>query len=148
MTETFKRFCEENNYPDLTFIQITTSPGFYYFMPEGIFKVDDVRSKVKFMNKRECCGSYDEIICSRPFYKSPDFILQTDDFILRTNHRFGSFQMKTQLVIIGLKTMRKCKTMELKVYISTMYTSKCQNSGRKDYIYMNIPEMVYNFFAR
>ena len=122
VTETFKRFCEENDYPDLTFIQITTSPGFYYFMPEGIFKVDDVRSKVKFMNKRECCGSYDEIICSRPFYKSPDFILQTDDFILRTNHRFGSFQMKTQLVIIGLKTMRKMQDYGIKgIYFHNVY---------------------------
>lgn len=46
VTETFKRFCEENNYPDLTFIQITTSPGFYYFMPEGIFKVETYAAKL------------------------------------------------------------------------------------------------------
>ena len=107
VTEKFKRFCEENNYPDLTFIQITASPGYYYFTAEGVFKMDDERCKVKFMNKRECCGSYDEIICSGSFYKSPDFILQTDDFILRSNHIFGSFERKDPFIIVGLKTMRK-----------------------------------------
>ena len=109
VTENFKRFCKENNYPDLTFTQITASPGYYHFRPEGIFKMDDERSKISFIKKRVCCGSYDEIICSRPCYKSPDFILQKDDFILRSNHRFGSFQMKTPFVIIGPKTMRKMK---------------------------------------
>ena len=35
VTETFKRFCEENDYPDLTFMQITASPGYYYFTAEA-----------------------------------------------------------------------------------------------------------------
>lgn len=109
VTEKFKKFCEENNYPDLTFTQITASPGFYHFRPEGIFKMDDERSEISFIKRRDCCGSYDEIICSRPCYKSPDFILQTDDFILRSNHRFGSFERKDPFVIIGPKTMRKMK---------------------------------------
>lgn len=122
VTETFKRFCEENYYPDLTFIQITASPGYYYFTAEGVFKMDDERCKVKFMNKRECCGSYDEIICSGSFYKSPDFILQTDDFILRSNHIFGSFERKDPFIIVGIKTMRKMQDYGIKgIYFHNVY---------------------------
>ena len=84
--------------------------------------MDDERCKVKFMNKREYCGSYDEIICSGSFYKSPDFILQTDDFILRSNHIFGSFERKDPFIIVGLKTMRKMQDHGIKgIYFHNVY---------------------------
>lgn len=106
VTEKFKQFCVENKYPDLTFIPITASPGFYYFRPNGIFKMDEEHSNICFNNKRECCGSYDKITFSN-CYKSPDTILHTDDFILQSNYIFGLLMIKSPLVIIGLETMKK-----------------------------------------
>ena len=85
VTEKFKMFCEENKYPGLIFTPITASPGYYYFRPTGIYKLDYVRRKTKFITKRECCGSYDEVIGVSPGYKDSGFFMQSDDFILSYN---------------------------------------------------------------
>lgn len=110
VTEKFKRFCEENKYPGLIFTPITASPGYYYFRPTGIYKLDYVRCKTKFITKRECCGSYDEVIGGfAPGYKDSGFLMQSDDFILASEYWFGSFERKAPLIIVGTRTKSKMK---------------------------------------
>ena len=114
VSEKFKCFCEENKYPNLTFIPITSSKGYYFFQPERIYKLDYKRRDVQFKNQRECCGTYDEIIGSAPSFKDRDFFLGTDDFICRSEYLFGSYERKDYLIIVGLKTQYLMKAYGLK----------------------------------
>ena len=113
VTEKFKSFCDENHYPGLKFTAITASPGFYHFMPTIVYKLDCVRGGTRFMNHRECCGSYDEVI-GMPEFKEVDFFMPNDDFICRSEHLFGTREKKSPLIIIGLDTMRKMKSYGLR----------------------------------
>lgn len=114
VTEKFKEFCNENKYPNITFIALTDSIGYYFFMPHDIYKLDYIHRKTQFLNKRECCGSYDEIIGATPAYKLSSFSTESDDFINRSEYLFGTKGCKDPLIIIGLKTQQKMKAFGLK----------------------------------
>ena len=105
----FKMFCEEQGYPNLSFLELESSKGFYIFNPNEIYRLDYHRRKVQFLNKRECCGSYDEIIGAVPSYKEKGWIFQENDFIRRSEYLFGSYREKTPLIIVGLETAAKMK---------------------------------------
>ena len=113
VTEKFKEFCNENKYPNITFIALTDSIGYYFFMPHDIYKLDYIHCKTQFLNKRECCGSHDEIIAPL-IYKYPKFSTESDDFINRSEYFFGTKGCKAPLIIIGLKTQQKMKAFGLK----------------------------------
>lgn len=122
VSEKFKSFCNERNYPNLTFVALIQSVGFYFFMPQDIYKLDYARREVKFINKRNCCGSYDEVIGSVPAYKAPDFLMDTDDFIRRSEWAFGSDDQKSPLIIVGLDTVKQMKAYGLKgMYYEKVY---------------------------
>lgn len=122
VSEKFKCFCEERNYPNLTFVALIKSVGFYFFMPQDIYKLDYARREVEFINKRSCCGSYDEVIGATPSYKAPDFSMDTDDFICRSEWAFGSDGQKSPLIIVGLDTVKEMKAYGLKgIYYDKVY---------------------------
>ena len=103
VSENFKSFCDERVYPHLTFVALTKSMGYYFFMPEDIYRLDNIRSRIRFIDKRDCCDSYDETIGSI-FYKALDFSMPTDDFICRSEYYFASYGCKFPLIIVGLDT--------------------------------------------
>lgn len=113
VSEKFKRFCDERGYPNLTFVTLTKSIGYYYFMPEDIYRLDCARSRIQFINKRDCCGSYDETIGST-LYKASDFSMPTNDFICRSEYYFASYGCKFRLIIIGLDTATAMKAIGFK----------------------------------
>lgn len=113
VSENFKRFCDERGYPHLTFVALTKSIGYYFFMPEDIYRLDSIRSRMQFIDKRDCCGSYDEIIGST-LYKASDFSMLTDDFICRSEYYFASYGCKFPLIIVGLDTATAMKGYGLK----------------------------------
>ena len=104
----FKMFCEEQGYPNLSFLELESSKGFYIFNPNEIYRLDYHRRKVQFLNKRECCGSYDEIQ-GQIAYKEKGWIFQDTDFIRRTEYSFGSYRSKCPMIIVGLETAAKMK---------------------------------------
>lgn len=114
VSEKIKSFCDERNYSNLSFVTLIKSVGFYFFMPQIIYKLDHVRQKVKFINKRSCCGSYDEVIGATPSYKAHDFLMDTNDFICRSEYFFGSHGQKMPLIIAGLDTVAAMKAYGLK----------------------------------
>ena len=109
VSERFKAFCDERQYPNLSFVALPKSPGYYFFSPEDIYEIDHERGKVQYITKRECCGSYDEIIIPGPYYKSPDYYIETDDFILRSRYMYASYAHKHPLIIVGSKTFEEMK---------------------------------------
>lgn len=40
VTEKFKQFCEDRKYPHLIFTPLVKSPGYYFFLPQDIYKLD------------------------------------------------------------------------------------------------------------
>lgn len=119
VSERFKAFCEERQYPHLSFVALPKSPGYYFFSPEDIYYLDYGMSE--FSNKRECCGSYDEII-KIPQKKSQDFTIDSDDFFRRSNYMLGSYSSKSPLIIIGLKTAEEVENAKLTgLYIKDIY---------------------------
>jgi hypothetical protein len=114
VSEKFKSFCVERKYPNLTFIALVKSKGFYYFEPHDIYGLDYVRRKVRFITKRDCCGNYDEIIGTAPSYKSKDFDIGTNDFVCCSEYLFGSNGRKSPLIIIGLETVKAMKEYGLR----------------------------------
>ncbi len=122
VSERFKDFCVENNYDNLVFTKLIKSEGYYFFEVNSIFPLDYVRINTRFINYRECCGSYDEIIGVEPAFKKEDFLLISDDFIYRTEHRFASYAFKHYNIIVGLRTMRKLKEAKLRgLYYDNVY---------------------------
>lgn len=113
VSDRFKDFCEQNKYENLVFTKLINSEG-YFFEVNNIFPLDYVRRNTRFINYRECCGSYDEIIGASPAFKKEDFLLYTDDFIYRTEFRFASYAFKGYNIIVGLETMKKLKEAKLR----------------------------------
>jgi hypothetical protein len=122
VSEKFKGFCIEREYPNLTFIALVKSKGFYYFEPHDIYGLDYARRKVQFITKRDCCGNYDEVIGATPGYKSKDFDIGTNDFVCRAEYFFGSHGRKGPLIIIGLETVKAMKEYGLRgIYFDDIY---------------------------
>lgn len=110
VTEKFKSFCESNGYEGLEFTLFPKSPGYYYLEVKNVFRLDTAITK--FMNKRECCGSYDEII--RPSsYKHKEQYMATDDFICRSEYCYGSYNRKSPVIIVGTRTVGKMRQFGL-----------------------------------
>ena len=55
-------------------------------MPQDIYKLDYIRRNVQFIDKRACCGCYDEVIGMSPSYKKMNFSMPTNDFICRSEY--------------------------------------------------------------
>ena len=103
VSEKFKQFCDMKEYPNLTFVKLVNTHGYYYFMPNDIFEIDYIRSKTRFSNKRTCCGSWDGI-WGLAKYKDANYVLTTNDFIRRGQLLRGSQGRKSPDIIVGLKT--------------------------------------------
>lgn len=98
----------------MCFTKLTDSTGYYFFMPQDIYILDYIHRKTRFLNKRECCGSYDEIIGATPAYKLSSFSTESNDFINRSEYYFGTKGCKDPLIIIGLETEQKMKAFGIK----------------------------------
>ncbi len=113
VSEVFRQFCIDNQYPHLEFIPYPKAPGYYYLYPKMVYPLDPIRRKVKFINKCSLCGNYEGIIGSAPSYTQTGFNLPSNDFIYRTNLEFGTKEMKKFNYIIGLETAKKMKAAKL-----------------------------------
>ena len=108
VSQRFKDFCKKRAYPDLEFEEMTRMKGLYYFLPQREF---ELKSKTLQWYGRfhfECCGAYDELVTEKKYslQKADNFILPSDDFIYRSNFRFGYSYRKGYLIIVGLQTMK------------------------------------------
>lgn len=123
ISEKFKNFCIEGKYRNLR-VEPLKCKSLYYFEPLDIFGLDYERYGTKFIDKRDCCGSYDEII-RPPIMKSKDFFIQDDDFIMRSEYMFGSYDKKNVVIIVSDKTSKKMKEYGLKgLYFDNIYDSE------------------------
>lgn len=123
VSEKFYRFCQEEKYPNLILTPLERKKGVYYFEPTEIFQLDyyDEPIRTKFINKRDCCGSYDEVI-KIPSVKSKDYKVTSNDFIMRSEYSFGSYERKSYLIIVGTETAKKMKKYGLRgIYFDDIY---------------------------
>jgi hypothetical protein len=107
VSQKFKNFCDENNYEDLTFIQLPKSPQYYFFLPRKIYKLDYVRMKTKFIGYKSCCGQYEAVCGYVNFYRDKENDIEGNDFICCADFLFAEHLIKTPIVIIGSKTLDK-----------------------------------------
>lgn len=122
VTEEFKKFCTENNYPNLVFEELPKSPGYYCFSPLDIFPLDPIRRNIQFLPPCPSCGEYEGIYGATPAYKAENFTLPSDDFIYRSDLEFGDKGKRSPLIIIGLETEIKMKQSGLKcIYLDDVY---------------------------
>lgn len=122
VSEKFRLFCEKNHYQNLTFVPLPKSKGLYFFEPQEIFRLDYEQYGTKFINKRECCGAYDEVI-GPPVIRAKDFsVNNSNDFIMKAEFYFGSFDNKGSVIIVGTETATKMKTAGLKgIYFDDIF---------------------------
>ena len=113
VSEVFRQFCIDNQYPHLEFIPFPKAPGYYYLYPKMVYPLDPIQGHVKFIRKCSLCGNYEEIIISGHFFTQPGFYLSSNDFIYRTDLEFGTKEMKMFNYIIGLETAKKMKAAKL-----------------------------------
>ena len=124
ISEKFCNFLKENNYSNLRIIPLERSKGLYFFEPMEIFALDYELYGTKFINKRECCGSYDEVI-RPPVIKAKDYKIENNDFIMKAEYLFGSYNKKNPVIIVGIETAKKMKAYGLKgLYFEKIYDSK------------------------
>ena len=122
VTEEFRKFCTENNYPNLVFEELPKSPGYYCFSPLDIFPLDPVRRKVEFYPTCPTCGESGGIYGATPAYKAENFTLPSNDFIYRSDLEFGDKGKRSPLIIIGVETGIKMKKTGLKsIYLGDVY---------------------------
>jgi hypothetical protein len=121
ISEKFYDFCKEGNYKNLRIIPLSNSKGLYYFEPMDIFGLDYELYGTKYINKRDCCGSYDEII-KPPVIKAKDFNIESNDFIMKSGTLFGPHEKKIFTIIIGNETAKKMKAYGIKnIYFKKIY---------------------------
>jgi hypothetical protein len=122
VSDKFRLFCKHRHYPDLTFSPLPKSNGLYFFEPKGIFELDYEQYGTKYINKRDCCGTYDEII-GPPVIKSKDFLVnKSNDFIMKAKYYFGSYEKKGVVIIVGTETANIMKAAGLKgIYFHDIY---------------------------
>ena len=112
VSEKFKNFCEENGYPNLSFIKLERSKPYYFFLPGNIFPLDITRDFVELDSFCPVCHTYNSVAgCA---FKRRDFQLSTDDFICRSDVFFGYKESQSPCIIIGLKTKEKMEKAGLK----------------------------------
>ena len=122
VSEEFKLFCDVNEYPEIAFIEIIKSPGYYYFMPKQKYLLDPVRRNVEFINYCDNCGNYEEVIGMTPAFTKEGFSIDSNDFIYRSDLAFGSRERKSPAVIVGLETVKKMRNFGLtKIYFKDVY---------------------------
>lgn len=114
VSERFKSFCEQNNYPDLEFTQ-TKTKGYYTFLPQKIYQTSsDIGITYSHLN--ECCNLYSHVYVSHRLYvRDKNFIQEGDDFIARTEILYGDRSYKQHMIVIGNKTYVKMKEFGLKI---------------------------------
>lgn len=108
VSQKFRDFCLRNEYSGLHFDELPQSYGYYHMLIDNIYKLDYERSRTLFLNKRDCCGSYDEIIGWDPSFRAKDNILdERADGFYRAEYLGGSFSDKSIEPVIGLVTYKK-----------------------------------------
>ena len=114
VSERFKSFCEQNNYPNLSFTQ-TKTKGYYTFLPQKIYQTSsDIGITYSHLN--ECCDLYSHVYVSHRLYvRDKNFIQEEDDFIARTEILYGDNSYKYYMIVIGNKTYVKMKEFGLKI---------------------------------
>lgn len=114
VSERFKSFCEQNNYPNLEFTQ-TKTKGYYTFLPQKIYQTSsDIGITYSHLN--ECCNLYSHVYVSHRLYvRDKNFIQVGDDFITRTEILYGDRSYKQYMIVIGNKTYVKMKEFGLKI---------------------------------
>lgn len=111
VSQKFKRFCEERQYEKLKFQKLETG-NYYYFEPLGIFKTYIYKNPINKLGEFcEFCKTY-SWICG-PALKDKDFVLSSDDFILRTDSYRGCNEEKNPMIIVGLRTEKEMKNYGL-----------------------------------
>ena len=108
VSEKFKQFCELHKYPNLTFTPIRKSSGYYFFMTNEIIKMDYERSGTRFLNKRDCCGNYDQVVVI-PDVVAKDETVHVKDFIARAEFIGGYRYRKSPFIYVGNKTFKMMK---------------------------------------
>ena len=119
VNQKFKIFCETQKYANLTFIPLVKSEGWYFFMPNEIFQVDEKRTIIRHANynhgkyKRKgimegdepCphCGQYDWT-GDGSFTYSKTRLSDSEDFIMRLPEFHGDFNHKFPIIIVGKRT--------------------------------------------
>lgn len=112
VSEKFKFFCESYNYAHLKFVKLNKCE-YYYFEPIDLFRIYIHKYPFNQLGKYcDMCNTYDEV-CGGVL-KEKDYILTSDDFILRTDIYRGSYEYKGLDIIVGLQTERKMKEYGLK----------------------------------
>ena len=117
VSEKFKSFCEINKYGNLEFKKLNHN-GFYFFEPHSFFKTNIFWNPFNILGYWcDKCKNYSQV--SGGVLKDETFILESDDFIMRTDTFRGSFESKSLDIIVGLKTMEKMKEFGLKGLVFT-----------------------------
>ncbi len=124
VSEKFYNFCMEGKYPGLIFTPLEKSKGLFFFEATEIFGLDyayNEHIKTKFLNKRDCCGTYDEVI-SPPMVRAKTYKMASNDFIMTADYFWGSHERKGKLKIVGTETAQKMKEYGLKgIYFENIY---------------------------
>lgn len=117
VSEKFKSFCEINKYENLEFKKLNHN-GFYFFEPHSFFQTNIFWNPFNILGYWcDKCKNYSQV--SGGVLKDETFILESDDFIMRTDTFRGSFESKSPDIIVGLKTMEKMKEFGLKGLVFT-----------------------------
>lgn len=105
VNDAFRQFCQENDYPGLTFVPLPKSPGWYWLSVGDKYEVDWGKG---YAFHGKFCLKCEEVCYYYPFpvFKSSDCKISGDDFICRSDIEYGDFG-RAPLIIIGLKTEKK-----------------------------------------
>ncbi|WP_075555562.1 hypothetical protein [Parabacteroides timonensis] len=105
VSENFRIFCIQNEYPDLTFIPIR-SAGYYFFESKKIYPIDTDHPNINLSEPCLICCSYKKAQIAYPLYSKIGNNTEKD-FICQTEMEFGYNGKKNPLIIIGVDTAQK-----------------------------------------
>jgi hypothetical protein len=100
----FRDFCFEHEFPGLEFTPLPADPAFLVFRQLRRLRFDDERRGTRFAKPCPDCGAFYEVIGARPVYlcgvDSP-----IEDGIYRSDLEFGSGPSQHPLIFVGVATV-------------------------------------------
>ena len=110
-----KKFCEEDNYRNIAFLQLPKDPDFYLFITKEKVSFDFQKAKTVFNKYCHTCKMYNEIGGAAPFLKNLNEPLK--DGFFRSDILFGSGNERSPLIFVGEDTYKKIKRDKLKGFV-------------------------------
>jgi len=112
VTQAFRTFCLDNNYPGVRFLEFKNDPDHFHLLVDNVISFNARKRRTRFIDFCPVCENYKAVIGANPTYLEVDGPLP--DGMYRSDLYFATGNAKSPLLIVGCATKDKMEGAGLK----------------------------------